>query len=415
VNFERNILRSNMATKQATGRPQSPSLQEKQHQQQSQGPRTIQKPPRKLPSSHTALVATGPVTLAPKRVPLPVLKSNQVLIKTHSVALNPSDHKLLSQSTTIGAISGSDFAGTVVKLGGSEEECAGLKIGDKVFGVVFGANPGNPKNGAFAGYLAATAPLCLRVPDGMRLEKACSLGMGIMTVGLVFRALGLRMELDPALKPTNTESNGYYYQNSAKGQGEHVLVHGGATATGTLAIQILRLAGYQPIATCSASNFDLVKSRGAIAAFDYNDPFAKDAIKRYTSNNLSYVLDCIGNASTMTLCYSALSDKGGSYVALEQYPRRLTIRRRNVKHDWVLGWSLFGEEVKLAGAYARDANPEDLRFGGEWMAKVQPLLDSGVIECHPLEVMRGGLGAVTMGLDNLREGRVRGKKVVIVL
>jgi len=53
-------------------------------------------------------------------------------------------------------------------------------------------------------------------------------------------------------------------------------------------------AGLTVVTTCSPRNFDLVKSYGADAAFDYSDPekCAKD-IREYTNDNLHHVFDCI--------------------------------------------------------------------------------------------------------------------------
>ena len=366
----------------------------------------------KLPRSQNALLASAPGQLAFKRVPLPKIAQNQVLVKTAAVALNPSDHKLLDQSTTIGAISGSDFAGTIVEIG---DAVTHLAVGDRIFGAVFGANPANPANGAFANYLAATADICLRIPPGMSFTTASSLGMGVMTAGLIFRSLGLNFSAGDGTQATGTSpSPTDPSQPPRDGQKPYILIHGGATATGTLLTQLLSRAGYRPIVTCSPANFALTASRGALASFDYNDPECKDRIRKYTSDSLAHAVDCIGNAATMILCYSAIGDAGGRYVALEQYPRRLTIRRRDVEADWVLGWTLFGEEVKLAGAYAREARPEDLAFGKRWMEAMQLVV--GGLEPHPLEVAeRKGMLGVLPRLERLRKGEVRGKKIVVCL
>lgn len=357
---------------------------------------------RGIPRVQNALVATEPGVLALKRVPVPTIQPDEVLVKTAAVALNPSDHKLLDQSTTIGAISGSDFAGTVVQVG---DDVHNLKEGDRIFGAVFGANPGYPSNGAFGSYTAATADLCLRMPTGMSFATASSLGMGIMTCGLIFRALGL--ECSTGEQATSLNDKPY------------ILVHGGATATGTVLTQLLAYAGYQPLITCSPSNFALTKSRGAVATFDYNNPECKDQIRAYTQDRLTYAVDCIGNAATMTLCYSALGSSGGQYVTVEHFPRRLTIRRRDVTAQWVLGWTLFGKEVKLAGAYAREACPADVRYGKEWMDKVQPVLHAEKgkgLESHPLDVVgRRGLVGVLPKLEALRRGEIKGKKVIVLL
>ena len=365
----------------------------------------------RTPRVQNALVASAPGELSFKRAPVPKIESNQVLVKTAAVALNPSDHKLLDQSTTIGAISGSDFAGTVVQVGDAVDN---LKVGDRIFGAVFGANPASPSNGAFASYLAATADLCLRLPPGMSLTTASSLGMGIMTAGLIFRALDLSFPPPSQAKNHNDQSVGGNPEPSLSSTSDnstkpYVLVHGGATATGTLLTQLLCRAGYQPLVTCSPANFALTKSRGAVASFDYTDPECKDQIRRFTGDSLAHAVDCFGNAATMTLCYSAIGEAGGKYVALEQYPRRLTIRRRDISADWVLGWTLFGKEVKLAGTYKRDAMPEDLVFGKEWMGLIQPLI--GDVVPHPLDVVeRKGLVGVLPRLAALRKGEVRGRR-----
>lgn len=353
---------------------------------------------KKHPRTQRALCATGPGTISLSTVEVPQVEPDQVLIRTAAVALNPSDHKLLDQSTTVGAISGSDYAGVVVKVGDAAQHL--LAPGDRVFGVVFGANPGRPGNGAFAQYIAAPADLCLRIPERMDFAAAASMGMAIMTTGLAFRSLGLSFGNDK--EPPN-------------GSKPWVLVHGGATATGTVAIQMLRLAGYTPIATCSPQNFKLVEARGALHTFDYKSPSCRDDIRALTSHSLAYALDCIGNAATMTLCYGAIGDEGGAYTALEAYPRKLTIRRRNVRHDWILGWTLFGEEVQLAGAYHREARPEDRKFGAAWIAIAQELLDTERLQTHPLEPHIGGLPAVIPRLEMMRQGKHSGRKLVFPL
>ena len=86
-------------------------------------------------------------------------------------------------------------------------------------------------------------------------------------------------------------------------------------------------------------------------------------IRNYPSDNLVHADDCIGNASTTNLCYNAIGDALGQYVALKHYPRLLTIRRRDVAVNLVLGWTLFEKEVKLAGASAGPVLQENLVFG----------------------------------------------------
>lgn len=353
-------------------------------------------------------MATGPGSIALKPIPVPPITDGQVLVRVAAVALNPSDYKLLDQSTTLGAVSGSDFAGTVVRV--SDGVSHRVQVGDRICGFVFGANPGCPGNGAWGQYVAATLDLCMPIPPEMDFATAASLAMGTATAGLAFRSLGLNwdgLEADSAAQKSASDSS------LTKDTDKYVLVYGGATATGTVLLQLLRMAGYAPLTTCSEANFDMVIGRGALRAFDYNSPTCVDEIRKYTGGRLAYVLDCIGSIDTMTLCYSAIGDEGGRYSALELYPRLLTIRRRDVVHDWILGWTLFGAEVQLAGAYHRPPMPEDRAFGKQWAEMVGQLIMDGRLQAHPLEVVPGHLSTVIPNVDRLREGKVRGRKVVV--
>jgi len=53
----------------------------------------------------------------------------------------------------------------------------------------------------------------------------------------------------------------------------YLLVYGGSTASGTIAIQFAKRSGQTVITTCSPRNFDLVKSRGADVVLDYVSSF----------------------------------------------------------------------------------------------------------------------------------------------
>lgn len=89
-----------------------------------------------------------------------------------------------------------------------------------------------------------------------------------------------------------------------------VLVYGGSTATGTIAIQLLNLSGYNPIATCSPRNFDLVCGRGATIVFDYANSDVGSKIKKYLEGKLKLVMDCISNVDSVGICYDAIQRPG---------------------------------------------------------------------------------------------------------
>ncbi|MCJ1384590.1 hypothetical protein MMC17_007708 [Xylographa soralifera] len=354
-------------------------------------------------ASHTqhALVATTPGILSlAEGVPVPSIELDEVLIKVRAVALNPSDWKLIDNSCTPGAVSGCDCAGTVVRIGGNV--CKPLEIGSHVCGIVFGANPSRPANGAFAEYVAAAGDLCIRMPTSMSFEATSSLGAGVMSVGLAIQSLGI--DCDPIRQRHTISAVTRPYS----------LIYGGSTATGLLAIQILHFCGFQVVTTCSPHNFALVKSFGAVRVFDYHSPSCKEDIREFTGGKLKYALDCITDSRSTTICYGAIGVSGGRYTALESYPERLQRRRRDVKPDWVLGWTVFGKAVELGGQYRRDPLPEHRTFAADWVGIIERLLE-GRLRTPPIRVLPGGLSSIIPALDTMRKGQVSGMKYVTAL
>src|SRR5207248_2160737 len=125
----------------------------------------------------------------------------------------------------VGAIAGTDFAGTVVAVGSKVQTATPVAVGDRVCGAVQGMHSLTPSVGAFAGYVGATDVVVMKMPDAMSFEQGASLGSGIGTMGLaLFHSLQV-----PG------------YPTAPATQAKIVLVYGGSTATGTLAIQLLKL------------------------------------------------------------------------------------------------------------------------------------------------------------------------------
>ena len=193
-------------------------------------------PSLSLPQRRTAVVAQGPGKLAVRHdVPMPVLAPDMVIVKTAAVAINPADAKMLDYSAAAGAIHGYDFAGTVVALGANATASGSFKVGDKVAGLVHGMNKLKPDTGAFAEYVGAYEDLLLKLPDHMSFEEGASLGTGVATATLgLFHELGVLTSLDELRNSTGTV-------DGASQGSKFVLVAGGSTATGTRALQLLKL------------------------------------------------------------------------------------------------------------------------------------------------------------------------------
>ncbi|KAE9373520.1 GroES-like protein [Stipitochalara longipes BDJ] len=366
-----------------------------------------------LPRRQTAVVAQGPGKLAIQHdVPVPVLGHDVAIVKVAAVAINPADAKMLDYSAAVGAIHGYDFTGTIVALG--VETPAHLAIGDRVAGLVHGMNSLQPDVGAFAEYVGAYADLLLKIPDHMSFEEAAGLGTGVATAALaLFQELQVPGSLILPEKQQKHEARAV--NGSTSSEAEFVLVAGGSTATGTRALQMLKLAGLRPIATCSPSNFDLALRFGAEKVFDYNSPTCAADIRAYTRNTLAYALDCVSLADTTQLCYGAIGRAGGRYVSLEPFRESITAARPTVEPSWLMVLTIFGRKVALDGAYGRDARPENREFGTRVFAAVQALLDRGLIDAHPVKAMAGGWAGVTQGVDIIRSQTLSGYKLVFAV
>ncbi|KAL8313573.1 hypothetical protein RB597_006165 [Gaeumannomyces tritici] len=301
-----------------------------------------------LPPSRQAIMqsAKKPGTFELRAdLPMPPLPPDHVLIKVSAVAINHRDYKMPARIPCPGAVDGSDFSGTIVRLGEAVARTpGGLQIGDRVAGAQMASQVRRPWYGAFSEYVADKADNVWRVPEHLSWEQAASIGCGVTTsVGM---ALWWAMKLSGTPEEPTTAP-------------KFVLVYGGSTASGTFAIQLLKLSGYRVITTCSPSNFELVQECGAERAFDYHLPTCSEEIRAYTKNSLEYALDIITKARTICQYYAAIGRRSGRYVGFKLLPNDLiAAMRKTVQANWVIGLEATGLGLELPGGYYRKENPE---------------------------------------------------------
>jgi NADPH:quinone reductase-like Zn-dependent oxidoreductase len=175
------------------------------------------------PLTMKAIVSFGPkdARLVSDR-PVPKLRDDYILVKNHSVALNPTDWKHIDFQATEGALVGCDFAGTVEEVG--KDVTKSVKKGDRIAGFTHGVNKVEKEDGSFAEYIVAKGDVTYKIPDKMSFDEAATLGVGTITVGQgMFQSMGLPWPSKPSK------------------DGEPILIYGGSSATGTLAVQFAKL------------------------------------------------------------------------------------------------------------------------------------------------------------------------------
>ncbi|KAJ5085002.1 Polyketide synthase enoylreductase [Penicillium argentinense] len=340
-------------------------------------------------STQKAVIITQPKTseLVTDRA-IPALRDDYILVKNVAVGLNPTDWKHVAYLSPPGVLVGCDYAGVVEAVGNEVQKP--FKKGDRVCGFAHGCNTVQPEDGTFAEYIVAKGDLQMKIPDSLSFQEAATLGVGINTVGQgLYQSLKLALPTEPIKEATP------------------ILIYGGSTATGTLAIQFAKISGYTVITTCSPHNFDLVRSLGADAVFDYKDAQAPAEIRKYTKDNLKLVFDCISLESSAAFCDQAISTTGGEYSAL----LNVKIERANVNDRFTLAYTIIGEAFKF-GDVPFPAKPEDRAHGEKFIAIAEQLLAQGKIKVHPPKVGPDGLKGVLNGLELLKTDKVSGEKLV---
>ncbi|PLB48803.1 GroES-like protein [Aspergillus steynii IBT 23096] len=341
-----------------------------------------------------AVVVSAPAVLSIENDrPMPTLRDNSLLVKVVSVGLNPTDWKngLRSQP---GVTVGCDYAGIIEAIGPAVQKP--FRVGDRVFGSVHGCNPEQPSDGAFAEHIIARADLATVIPENLTFQQAATLGVSLVTIG---QSLYQTLRLPPPPPTIHPEPT-----PSASAPAQYILIYGGSTSVGTLAIQFAKLSGYTVLTTCSPQHESLLRTRGADHIYSYHDTSTPQRIRSATADQLTLVLDTISTPETASFCGNAMSSHGGDYTAL--LPGS-PVPREDVRSRWTLAYTAGGYEFLFHGK-RMPACPEDRDFTVEWLATATRFLAEGVIVPHPVRVGDGGLNGVVNGLHALREGMVRG-------
>jgi NADPH:quinone reductase len=206
----------------------------------------------------------GAEELAVVERPVPRVSEGEVLIEVAAAGVNRPDilqrRGLYPPPPGAPDILGLEIAGTVVEVG----EGAGRLLGKQVCALVAG--------GGYAEYCAAPAGTCFVVPEVLSLHEAAAMPETLFTVWV------------------NLFERGY------AAEGDAVLVHGGTSGIGTMAIALGRLFNLKVIVTCGTDEkCSQATELGAAAAINYRTQDFVEEVKQLTdSRGVSVVLDMVG-------------------------------------------------------------------------------------------------------------------------
>lgn len=187
---------------------------------------------------------------------------------------------------------------------------------------------------------------------------------------------------------------------------------------GLFTIQLAKLMGYKVVTTCSSRNFDLVKSYGADEVVDYKDGDAAiNKIKEITGGGVHKGLDCISLPESNAFSLKCFKEGKGQLSCLLPPDEAAVKSRPDVKVADTLLYTLWGEAFTLNPRGGKKiefpAMPHELKFHEELVERIPGILELG-FKAPPIEV-RGGLNDISQGLNDMRDGKLSGKRYVYTI
>ncbi|MFI6557983.1 NAD(P)-dependent alcohol dehydrogenase [Streptomyces griseus] len=183
-----------------------------------------------------------PEVLYEGRVPVPVRKPGEVLVRVHAASVNGGE--LYGRAGRVRFVTGRrfpqrtglDFAGEVAEV---DPDVTGLRVGDRVWGIL------GRTFGSAAEYVSVRPRQIAYAPENVTLTEAASLPAGGTTSLTALRdKAGLRA-------------------------GERLLVRGASGGVGSVAVQLGKALGAHVTGLAGAKNADFVRELGADEVLDH--------------------------------------------------------------------------------------------------------------------------------------------------
>ncbi len=317
--------------------------------------------------------AGGPEVLQPVERPVPVPASGEVLVKVAAAGVNRPDvlqrRGMYAPPPGATSIPGLEIAGEIVAVGDGVD---GSLIGLRVCALVAG--------GGYAQYCTAPLGQCLPVPDSLPMEEAGAIPETLFTVW------------------TNVFERGYATE------GETILIHGGTSGIGTMAIALCKQFGLTVIVTCGSDDkCAAARTLGADHAINYNASDFVDEVAKITGGaGVHLVFDMVG----------------GDYV-----PRNLQCLREDGRHVTIAVQRGMTAEINIAALMVRrltmtgsTLRPRSVEFkslvADELRRTVWPLIEDGSL--RPVMDKTFPLAEAAAAHARMESGEHVGKIVLVV-
>lgn len=211
-----------------------------------------------------AVVADGAGGIAVVERPVPLPEEGEVLIRVAAAGVNRPDvlqrKGIYPPPPGAPDVLGLEVAGDAIRAGRGAEQLTGQKVCALVAG------------GGYAEYCVAPAGTCLTVPKGLSLVEAAAMPETLFTVWVNL------------------------FERGFAADGDWVLVHGGTSGIGTMAIALAKLFNLKIIVTCGTDGkCARALELGADAAINYREHDFVEEVHRVTNRaGVNVVIDMVG-------------------------------------------------------------------------------------------------------------------------
>lgn len=218
-----------------------------------------------------AIIVNNDKSLSYSDVADPVVKEDEILIKTYNAALNRAD--LMQREGDYPSPPGCpewmglEVSGVVEKMGDAAKEKSDLKVGDKVCALLGG--------GGYAEYAAVRYDMAIKIPKNCTMAEAAAIPEAFATAYL-----------------------NLFIEGGAK-SGETLLMHAGASGLASVVIPMAKAFRLYVITTVSSSKkAQRIKNLGADIIIDTSKEKTVDVLKKLYENGrgIDIAIDCRGGS-----------------------------------------------------------------------------------------------------------------------
>jgi len=329
-----------------------------------------------LPETYQKLVAVQPgddirTACAVQEVKLEMPKPGDILVKTHYTGVNAADYLMALgrylSPTPPPYDMGAESVGVVVAIGDGVEN---LKVGDAILSLT---------DGGFRDYFHMKARHAIPLPQAS--PEAVSLAISGLTASI-------------ALEHTGNMTSG-----------ETVLVTAAAGGTGSIAVQLAKIAGNTVIGTCGNDDkVAFLESIGCDRPINYRSEDLKRVLKSEFPDGIDIVFECVGG-EMFDLAVKALAVHGrliviGAISEYEEGPQAVTRPR--------IGYSLMNKSASIRAFWLMNF----FKQASEHMPKLLKLVAEGKLKLSADDTTFKGAAGTLDAMEYMYAGKNIGKVVV---